>query len=329
MRGEFNFHKKIFFIFLGVTAFFFFCFSFCFAISAQLYGEVTSDGGDPNLLVWFEWGKSPSLGNQTPKMTKHGVGEFTYQLSHLDSCTTYYYRAAVSHQNFDDTHYGEIKSFTTPCPTAATVSSFQPQVLAAKAPRVEKKVKNLSDGERVFSEHCFADPSETLQFYILVDAGSGAKNVKIKDPLPAQIAFKKNTLRIDGVLTSGDITQGVELGDLPENTKKEITFEAQVLGPENFNFGQTNLTNTATLYFDGDQYSDSATVSVVKKQVAAAATAAPTGLSSNFTFFVLSVVIGILIFARKLLFCQLQFFLLKLRTLSAKTQLKLKTFFIS
>jgi hypothetical protein len=85
------------------------------AIDATLYGEVTDDGGDPNLLVWFEYGKNSNLGYQTQTQKKYGIGEFTATISNLESCKTYYYRACVKHENQNDTSCGEIKTFTTKC----------------------------------------------------------------------------------------------------------------------------------------------------------------------------------------------------------------------
>jgi len=86
-----------------------------FAVSATLYGEVTDDGGDPNLYVWFQYGKTTAYGYETPKQTKYGTGEFSATVSGLEMCATYHYRAAVRHVNYDDTKYGEDKTFTTPC----------------------------------------------------------------------------------------------------------------------------------------------------------------------------------------------------------------------
>jgi hypothetical protein len=86
-----------------------------FAVSATLYGEVTDDGGDPNLYVWFQYGRTTSYGYETSRQTKYGSGEFSATVSGLDTCTTYHYRAVVKHQNYDDTRYGEDKTFVTPC----------------------------------------------------------------------------------------------------------------------------------------------------------------------------------------------------------------------
>ena len=86
-----------------------------FAVSATLYWEVTDDGGDPNLYVWFQYGKTTGYGYETSHQTKYGVGEFTAAVSGLEDCTTYHYRAAARHQSFDDTRYGENKTFITAC----------------------------------------------------------------------------------------------------------------------------------------------------------------------------------------------------------------------
>ena len=86
------------------------------AVSATLYGEVTDDGGDPDLYVWFQYGKTTSYGYETPQQTKYGTGEFSATTTGLEMCTTYHYRAAAKHKNYDDTKYGEDKSFTTECP---------------------------------------------------------------------------------------------------------------------------------------------------------------------------------------------------------------------
>lgn len=85
------------------------------AVSATLYGEVTDDGGDPNLQVWFQYGLTTSYGYETPKQTKYGTGEFSAVASGLNMCTTYNYRAVAKHVNYEDTKYGENKTFTTQC----------------------------------------------------------------------------------------------------------------------------------------------------------------------------------------------------------------------
>lgn len=80
---------------------------------ATLVGEVTDDGGDPNLTVWFEYGKTLPYSNQTSKMSKYGTGLFCATVYNLEPCTTYNYRAVA--KNSAGTSYGENKTFTTKC----------------------------------------------------------------------------------------------------------------------------------------------------------------------------------------------------------------------
>jgi len=85
------------------------------AATATFTGSIDDDGGDPNLLVWFQYGKTTSYGSETSHQSKNGIGEFTATVSGLENCTIYHYRAASKHQNFDDTTYGQDKTFTTEC----------------------------------------------------------------------------------------------------------------------------------------------------------------------------------------------------------------------
>ena len=85
------------------------------AVSATFTGEITDDGGDPNLYVWFQYGVSTGYGYETSHQSKDGTGEFTANVTGLNACTTYHYRAAAKHRDFDDTGYGIDKTFTTQC----------------------------------------------------------------------------------------------------------------------------------------------------------------------------------------------------------------------
>lgn len=109
--------------------------------TAILVGRVTNTGGDLNLEVWFEYGKSPGNLVQTLHQnislpgtdlfsklsgTTLAGGVFCAQVTNLDTCSTYYYRAVA--RNSGGIGYGELRSITTPC-----------------APSVDLKVQN-SDG---------------------------------------------------------------------------------------------------------------------------------------------------------------------------------------
>jgi len=158
-----------------------------------------------------------------------------------------------------------------------SVTIYLQQVLGAVSPTIQKKVRNLSDGQTQYFDSVFADPSEVLEFQLVIFAGSGAQNVRVRDVLPDKLSLRVNSLKVDGIATAGDITSGIYLGNLSQGQTKVITFLADVKRAEEFPFGQTTLTNTATLYWNGDSVSDSVQIIVTKKQVAGAATQAPTG----------------------------------------------------
>ena len=80
---------------------------------ATLVGEITDDGGAPNLNVWFQYGKTTSYGYETVHASKYGVGLFCATVYSLDPCTTYYYRAVA--QNSAGLSYGNNENFTTKC----------------------------------------------------------------------------------------------------------------------------------------------------------------------------------------------------------------------
>jgi hypothetical protein len=80
---------------------------------AILVGEITDDGGDPNMTVWFEYGHSTAYSNQTARFSQYGLGLFCTTVYSLEPCTTYHYRAVA--QNSAGTSYGEDKSFNTQC----------------------------------------------------------------------------------------------------------------------------------------------------------------------------------------------------------------------
>ncbi len=80
---------------------------------AILVGEITDDGGDPNLEVWFQYGMATSYGYESSHSSKSGVGIFCADVYNLHPCTLYHYRAVA--RNSADTSYGNDQSFTTKC----------------------------------------------------------------------------------------------------------------------------------------------------------------------------------------------------------------------
>lgn len=145
---------------------------------------------------------------------------------------------------------------------------------------INKTVRNLSKGT-AFSELIYADPREVLIFGIVVKAGNDPLyNVVVKDFLPSGITYIGD-LKVDNILTSGDILTGLNVGNLSTSQEKTITFRADVAGAESFTFGQTQLTNTASVSSGSISYSDTAKVIVSRGAVAGAATDVSTGLTNN------------------------------------------------
>ena len=144
---------------------------------------------------------------------------------------------------------------------------------------INKTVRNTTDNTSLQSE-VGADPGEFLIYSIQITANSGstASSVILTDTLPAKIIYRGN-LRIDGVSSSGDIVSGLNLGTLYSGQSKTVTFEAQVASVNDFNFGTTTLTNTATVSSGSTTNSDTATVSVLKRGVAGAVTGISTGVN--------------------------------------------------
>lgn len=84
-----------------------------------LVGEIINDGGDSNLTVWFQYGKTTSYEYSTTPQKKSGVGRFCTPVYNLESCTTYHYRAVA--QNSAGVAYGKDEVFTTKCSSLPVV----------------------------------------------------------------------------------------------------------------------------------------------------------------------------------------------------------------
>ena len=80
---------------------------------ATLVGDVTDDGGDPDLEVWFQYGETTNYGLTTDPVSQQGTGVFCATVYNLTPCTFYNYRAVA--KNSANTSYGENKTFTTKC----------------------------------------------------------------------------------------------------------------------------------------------------------------------------------------------------------------------
>ena len=97
--------------------------------TATLVGEITDDGRDPNLTVWFQYGRTSSYGFETARQSFYGIGLFCATIHNLDPCTTYSFRAVS--QNNSGISYGRNRTFTTLC-SNPTIN-----------PRVDLRANNL------------------------------------------------------------------------------------------------------------------------------------------------------------------------------------------
>ena len=236
-------------------------------------GELTDTGGDTTNVVWFEYGQSQSYGLKTSEKTLSQAGLYCITVSSLLPCTTYHYRAAA--RNSAGISYGADKSFTTTClPASGTLTA-------------DKLVRNLSDGT-AWLNSVSADPTEIISFRIQVKAeDSSLENVIVKDTLPEKVIYRGN-LKIDNISSGGDITSGLNVGNLAAGQIKIITFDVQVAASNQFAFGQTKLINSALASTTTASDSDTAEIIVSKTAVAGVATGVSTGWANNLfldTFF--------------------------------------------
>jgi len=342
---------------------------------ATLVGEITDDGGEPNLTVWFLYGKTEYYGKETSHQSKYGVGIFCAKVTDLEPCTTYHYRTVA--ENSTGKSFGEDKTFTTSCEDEVRVDlevngkdgsitipykervtltwdsenadycwassdwsgtkglsgSYTTSRLATDKKYtitcsggsgtdsdtvrvyieeeededeeeevdlyIKKMVRNLSDGQTIFSSYTEANPDEILEFKIKI-TNQGEETIDdllVEEGLPSRIIYQGN-LKIDGRSVSGNIVEGKDIGDLEPDETKTIIFQAKVASGNQFAFGSTELLNTVTVSAEDSTFSDTAKVLVRKAAVAGAATSISTGLFQNklLDFVLLPLLIAIILF---------------------------------
>lgn len=163
------------------------------------------------------------------------------------------------------------------CSSGACIVSQQQTGFA-----ITKTVKNLSAGLLNWSNSVSASPSDIVQFTVSVNNYSNqtANNVVVRDSLPANLLFNGN-LTIDGISNSGNIAQGITIGNMSSNQIKIISYQAQVAQGQNFSFGTTTL-NNSVIATGANFNSVTATASViVLKSGVLGATTISTGLTNN------------------------------------------------
>ncbi len=147
---------------------------------------------------------------------------------------------------------------------------------------VKKIVRNLSDGTG-WADTVFADPGEVIEIKIEVRAGEKTLDkVTVKDNLPDKMRLMEGSLKVNGTAKSGNILDGVDIGKIGSHQKKTVTFRAYLLGSDQFAFGETKLVNEAIVTANGKTVSDTATITVRKTGVLAAATGFETKIFFQF-----------------------------------------------
>ena len=155
---------------------------------------------------------------------------------------------------------------------------------------INKMVRNISKGETNWQNFVEASPGDQVEFYLSVtNTGSTAANgLYVKDTLPVKMTYLGN-VKMDGYYNSGNVASasGIYIGDLSASQSRVVIFQAQVLGETEFNFGSTNVVNTATVYNASNSAIDSAIVAVNKRAVAGAETEVNTGLKEDLMSYLL------------------------------------------
>lgn len=144
---------------------------------------------------------------------------------------------------------------------------------------VQKNARNTTTGQTTWQNSVDAKPGDRLEFRIEVSAsGQMVNNITVSDVLPSQLTHEQNSLKIDGQTVSGDIRNGISVGNIAEGDSKIITFAAVIKSADNFTFGVTPLTNVGLARSSTvSAQSDSAVIRVQKAAVLGAATSVSTG----------------------------------------------------
>jgi len=136
---------------------------------------------------------------------------------------------------------------------------------------ITKTVSNLSLGTG-YQGTVSANPLNTVAYRIVVAGiGGTANNVTVTDAVPAGITNIRD-LRVDGIAANGSLSSGISLGTIVSGQTKTITYTATVANDASFVYGQTTLTNVATVTADGKSANSSAAVTVSRQAVMGATT---------------------------------------------------------
>ncbi len=149
-----------------------------------------------------------------------------------------------------------------------------------------KNVRNLSSGNLSWTTTTIASPADVVQFYVsLQNSGSQTEHsVTVKDIFPVGIVYNNN-LTVDGNNSAGDITQGINIGDILPGQTRAIIYQGQIGSAGNFSNGQNTITGSVSATSsDEGSASATATIYITKPSLISSATGVSTGLTNNFLF---------------------------------------------
>jgi hypothetical protein len=159
---------------------------------------------------------------------------------------------------------------------------------------VTKKVKR--EGSSTYYNSLNVSPGELLTYSIEVEAeDEDLEDVFVRDELSSRIIYKRN-LKVDGDSVSGDIEDGIDIGDIDEGESKTITFDVEVASKSDFLIGTTSITNVANVSADNaSSNTDTATINVERESKV---TEVVTGITGNsfFDYFLIPLLIASTIF---------------------------------
>ena len=162
------------------------------------------------------------------------------------------------------------KTYVITCTGAGGSASDSVTIYVGAQPvpalNISKTGRNLTKGQTNFTDSISADPSDEIEFKIVITSiGSAtASNVQVKDTLPDKMTYTGD-LKVDGTSFAGDILNGINVGNMNAGQTKTVTFKARVFSETYFGYGTTSLVNIAQTWADSvSQIVDTAIVNVTR-----------------------------------------------------------------